>query len=185
VKADVFLKKADGSLFEGRVWPGPAVYPDWFHSNTQDYWDQEFASFFDPNSGIDIDALWIDMNEPSNFCEYPCTDPGAPATEDRLQVEGRDSTNEQSLSARKVRDGEANTRNAGQKRVKRADDPAKVVERGVAERQENGTKKGIPGRDLINPLYKIQNAMGSLSNKTADTDLIHQGGWAEYDTHNL
>jgi alpha-glucosidase len=24
-----------------------------------------------------------------------------------------------------------------------------------------------------------------LSNKTADTDLIHQGGWAEYDTHNL
>lgn len=46
-----------------------------FHPNTQGYWNSEFQSFFDPETGVDIDALWIDMNEPSNFCDYPCADP--------------------------------------------------------------------------------------------------------------
>jgi len=69
--------------------------------------------------------------------------------------------------------------------VKRVEKPAKVQEHAIFARQTNGTKIGLPGRDLINPLYKIRNEQGSLSNKTADTDLIHQGGSAEYDTHNL
>jgi alpha-glucosidase len=149
VKADVFLKRADGSLFEGRVWPGAAVFPDWFSTQTQQYWNEEFAGFFNPKTGIDIDALWIDMNEPSNSCEYPCDDPEAKET------------------------------------AKGTKKPAKVQKRAIATRKDNGTKKGLPGRDLINPLYKIRNEMGSLSNKTADTDLIHQGGYTEYDTHNL
>jgi alpha-glucosidase len=58
----------------------------------------------------------------------------------------------------------------------------------LSQRQGNntaGSKKGLPGRDLIDPPYKIRNEMGSLSNHTARTDLMHQGGWAEYDTHNL
>jgi alpha-glucosidase len=33
----------------------------------QKYWDDEFASFFNADTGVDIDALWIDMNEPSNL----------------------------------------------------------------------------------------------------------------------
>jgi len=44
---------------------------------------------------------------------------------------------------------------------------------------------GLPDRDLIDPPYSIQNAAGSLSNKTINTDLIHYNGLAEYDTHNL
>jgi len=67
VSADIFLKKADGTLYEGSVWPGPTVFPDWFHPNMQKYWDNEFASFFNADTGVDIDALWIDMNEPSNL----------------------------------------------------------------------------------------------------------------------
>lgn len=31
-------------------------------------------SFFNA-SGVDIDGLWIDMNEASDFCYYPCSDP--------------------------------------------------------------------------------------------------------------
>lgn len=33
-------------------------------------------SFFN-TSGVDIDGLWIDMNEASNFCYYPCSNPEA------------------------------------------------------------------------------------------------------------
>ncbi|THC95691.1 hypothetical protein EYZ11_004813 [Aspergillus tanneri] len=29
---------------------------------------------FNADSGVDIDALWIDLNEASNFCPYPCND---------------------------------------------------------------------------------------------------------------
>ena len=44
---------------------------------------------------------------------------------------------------------------------------------------------GLPGRDLINPPYKIHDAAGSISNLTLDTSLKHANGLMEYDTHNL
>ncbi|KAK0932413.1 hypothetical protein LTR29_016016 [Friedmanniomyces endolithicus] len=75
VSDDAFLKYANGSVYKGVVWPGVTAFPDWFAPGTQGYWDDEFDSFFDPTTGVDIDALWIDMNEASNFCVYPCTDP--------------------------------------------------------------------------------------------------------------
>ena len=48
-----------------------------------------------------------------------------------------------------------------------------------------GNMTGLPGRDLLNPPYKIANSGYSLSNFTINTDLIHSNGLAEYDTHNL
>lgn len=75
--ADIFMKNNDGSIYQGVVWPGVTAFPDWFHEKTQDYWNNEFMRFFDAETGLDIDALWIDMNEPSNFCEWPCDNPGA------------------------------------------------------------------------------------------------------------
>lgn len=30
--------------------------------DTQTYWDGEFDSFFNAETGVNIDALWIDMN---------------------------------------------------------------------------------------------------------------------------
>lgn len=56
---DIFLKTSNGSLYQGRVWPGVAVFPDWFHENTQGYWDAEFEDFFSPDHGVDIDALFV------------------------------------------------------------------------------------------------------------------------------
>jgi alpha-glucosidase len=77
VEAGAFLKLANGSVYQGVVWPGPTAFPDWFAPNTQDYWNGEFSTFFDATNGVDIDALWIDMNEASNFCDFPCSDPAA------------------------------------------------------------------------------------------------------------
>ncbi|KAG8756283.1 hypothetical protein FRC12_010619 [Ceratobasidium sp. 428] len=72
---DVFLKENNGSLHKGVVWPGVTVYPDWFHPKVDSYWTNEFKEFFSPKTGIDIDGVWIDMNEPASFCNYPCDNP--------------------------------------------------------------------------------------------------------------
>jgi alpha-glucosidase len=167
------------------VWPGAAVFPDWFHSNTQKYWNDEFSSFFDANSGVDIDALWIDMNEPSNFCEYPCSNPDAQTSQDAKGLQSRHASPEPSLGSERAHSESRMASVQDMKKTRRTAASGKVQAREVAERQASGNKKGLPGRDLINPSYKIHNEQGSISNKTADTDLIHQGGWAEYDTHNL
>lgn len=180
----MFLKKADGSLYKGRVWPGATVFPDWFHSNTQGYWNDEFAKFFNADTGVDIDALWIDMNEPSNFCEYPCKNPDAATVQDAPSFIAP-STFPKLASTKKAREEEEVVESPSKKRSRRIETTAKVDSREAIERQEVGTKKGVPGRDLINPSYKIQNENGILPMRTADTDLIHQGGWTEYDTHNL
>ena len=52
-------------------------------------------------------------------------------------------------------------------------------------RQASGNMLGLPGREVIDPPYMINNAAGSLSNKTIDTRIRHSNGLVEYDTHNL
>jgi alpha-glucosidase len=167
------------------VWPGTAVFPDWFHSNTQKYWNDEFANFFNADTGVDIDALWIDMNEPSNFCDYPCSNPDAKTSLDAQGLQSRHVSPETSLGTKRAHIEHGIALAQDTKRPRGTAVSGAVRNYGVTERQASGNKKGLPGRDLINPSYKIHNEQGSLSNKTADTDLIHQGGWAEYDTHNL
>ncbi|KAJ4475469.1 glycoside hydrolase family 31 protein [Lentinula aciculospora] len=78
---DVWLKMPNGSAELSLVWPGVTHYPDWFHPSIQDFWTNEFALFYNSTNGIDIDGAWIDMNEPSNFCVLPCTDPFQQAQE--------------------------------------------------------------------------------------------------------
>lgn len=84
---DAFMKETNGSLYKGVVWAGPSYFPDWFHPNSQAYWTEQFANFFDGVHGPDIDALWIDMNEPANFYNRPY--PGNNTTpEDFAAVDG-------------------------------------------------------------------------------------------------
>ncbi|KAJ4477621.1 alpha-glucosidase [Lentinula lateritia] len=78
---DVWLKMPNGSAELALVWPGVTNYPDWFHPSIQDFWTTEFGLFYNTSDGIDIDGAWIDMNEPSNFCVLPCTDPFQQAQE--------------------------------------------------------------------------------------------------------
>lgn len=66
----VFLHYDNNDIYEGVVWPGPTAFPDWTHENAQDWWTAEFARFFDPDSGVDVSGIWLDMNEPANFLPY-------------------------------------------------------------------------------------------------------------------
>lgn len=72
VKMDALMKNEDGSVWTGAVWAGPSNFPDWFAPRVQDFWNEQFDSFFNKDTGVDIDGLWIDMNEPANFCDIPC-----------------------------------------------------------------------------------------------------------------
>ena len=45
VKADIFLKVQD-EVFIGKVWPNEAVFPDFFHNNTQHWWQNQLDSLY-------------------------------------------------------------------------------------------------------------------------------------------
>ncbi|KAJ2853538.1 hypothetical protein J3B02_003097 [Coemansia erecta] len=66
---DVFIKNADGTEYIGQVWPGYTVFPDWFAPNTDKWWHGELQQCFDQ---LQIDGMWIDMNEASSFCTGSC-----------------------------------------------------------------------------------------------------------------
>ena len=54
LRQDVFIKRPDGQLTIPVVWPGPTTAPDWTHPNTSAYWTGQFASFFNPENGLNI-----------------------------------------------------------------------------------------------------------------------------------
>ncbi|KAF8528914.1 glycoside hydrolase family 31 protein [Hysterangium stoloniferum] len=75
IAADIYLKNPNGTIYKGLVWPGVTAFPDWYNPSTEGFWTGEFQRFFDPKTGFDIDGVWLDMNEPSSFCSFPCDDP--------------------------------------------------------------------------------------------------------------
>ncbi|KAI0317397.1 alpha-glucosidase [Amylostereum chailletii] len=155
---DVWIKAPNGSASVGLVWPGVTVFPDWFHPNVTEYWNNEFKNFYSPDTGIDIDGAWIDMNDPASFCEYPCDDPFGQA---RLQDLPPPRT-----TAPPPPDAPIfgqNTSTAFRKREAPSHD----------------------GEDVLSPPYAIDNAAGALSSRTGYTNGIHSNGLIEYDAHNI
>jgi alpha-glucosidase len=57
--ADVFCRNADGSVFEGVVWPGPTVFPDFTAPRARLWWGDRFAAY----TSLGIAGYWHDMNE--------------------------------------------------------------------------------------------------------------------------
>jgi alpha-glucosidase len=189
----IYLRRDNGSFWLGVVWPGVTVFPDWFNSDAQGYWNDEFSRFFSPSSGVDIDGLWIDMNEPSNFpCNFPCDNPYAAA------VGYPPAAPDVRKPPRALPGWPCEFQPAGCKSKREPlgiDGPDMVPSFRVAERQKTGQQLGLPGRDLLYPKYAIHNAAaftyadnaagGGISNHTINTDVIHKNGLAMYDTHNL
>ncbi|TDH67550.1 hypothetical protein CCR75_004934 [Bremia lactucae] len=62
---DIFIKDTSGKPYLGQVWPGPTVFPDFFHPKTKSYWSEQLQLMY---NSCEFDGLWIDMNELANFC---------------------------------------------------------------------------------------------------------------------
>jgi alpha-glucosidase len=63
IAGDHFLKRPDGSLYVGQVWPGPSVFPDFTRRDTRAWWGSLYRDFV----AAGIAGFWNDMNEPSIF----------------------------------------------------------------------------------------------------------------------
>lgn len=59
-RRDVFLKRKDGSLYVGKVWPGETVFPDFSKAEARAFWAESHASLFDAG----VSGIWNDMNDP-------------------------------------------------------------------------------------------------------------------------
>jgi alpha-glucosidase len=151
---DVWIKNPNGTDHLGIVWPGVVVWPDWFNSKTAAYWANEFKLFFNPESGIDIDGVWIDMNEPASFCTYPCADPYAEAISQQVPPNRTTSPPAPDLPL--------------------PIDSAPNIKRDLERRTSNYS-------DILNPPYAIGNVNAHLSDKTAFTNVVHANGLVEYD----
>ncbi|KAK8036076.1 alpha-glucosidase [Apiospora rasikravindrae] len=209
-----FLYK-NRSIFQGVVWPGVTAYPDWFHPGTQEWWNAEFVGFFSADKGVDIDALWIDMNEAANFNNFgedpfateksggfppqrpalrdqPWPIPGFPA---EFQP-GSSPYPPDSWSYAPPWLAAPSDPNHGKRHTT---DSSSIPLRNRATGRQvqaasapNASAIGFPrsSDELLAPKYQINNAntvaaLGGLSNKTLDTDIVHYDGHVELDVHNL
>jgi alpha-glucosidase len=60
---DVFIRRADGTVFHGYVWPDDAVFADYTRPEVREWWGQMQKKFVD----VGVSGIWNDMNEPAVF----------------------------------------------------------------------------------------------------------------------
>jgi alpha-glucosidase len=61
LEQDYFVRKSDGSMFHGYVWPDKAVFPDFMRPEVQQWWGEQHKALTD----VGVAGIWNDMNEPS------------------------------------------------------------------------------------------------------------------------
>jgi alpha-glucosidase len=59
----LFLQYPDSVPYEGHVWPGWCVFPDFTNPKTRKWW----ADKLDFYSALGVDGFWTDMNEPATW----------------------------------------------------------------------------------------------------------------------
>lgn len=63
VAGNYFVKNPDGSIYEGAVWPGNCVFPDFSNPAAREWWGDLYKSLLD----VGVAGIWNDMDEPSVF----------------------------------------------------------------------------------------------------------------------
>lgn len=61
LERDYFVRRGDGSLFTGVVWPGESAFPDFSREEVRRWWGERHRTLLDAG----IAGIWDDMNEPS------------------------------------------------------------------------------------------------------------------------
>ena len=60
-----------------QLWAGSVHFPDFSSNATVSWWTSQMQTLY---GQLPFDGIWIDMNEPSNFCTGDvCSDPGKPS----------------------------------------------------------------------------------------------------------
>lgn len=62
---DHFLRRQDGSLYIGEVWPGKSVFVDYTKEDARRWWGDHHRALTDRG----VAGIWTDMNEPSDFLD--------------------------------------------------------------------------------------------------------------------
>ncbi|KAL5534914.1 hypothetical protein ACEPAF_3004 [Sanghuangporus sanghuang] len=181
----VFITNSDGSEYVGQVWPGFTVFPDWFANRTQAWWTEAFRNW-STTGGVEFSGIWLDMNEPSSFCEGSCGSntsiantstpfilPGRPGNAVTDYPEGYDQA---------VSGPSGNITINGTLTFE--------VEQIGSETQVGLQKRGIGAADQVdanlnNPPYAIHNGAGRLPISTVATNASSAPGYAQLDIHNL
>jgi alpha-glucosidase len=60
---DAWVRDKDGNVYNGEVWPGVCVFPDYLNKDVRKWW----ASLYEDFMANNIDGVWNDMNEPAVF----------------------------------------------------------------------------------------------------------------------
>lgn len=63
LKNDSFVHSQNHEVWQGTVWPGKSVWPDFFQSEVRSWW-QELHRYF---TDMGVQGIWNDMNEPAVF----------------------------------------------------------------------------------------------------------------------
>ncbi len=66
-----FVTKPGGDIYQGEVWPKPAVFPDFLRSEVRQWWGGLHRELLAQG----VDAIWNDMNEPADFTQKSATLP--------------------------------------------------------------------------------------------------------------
>lgn len=68
---DYFVRKANGQLYHGYVWPEKSVFPDFLRPDVRQWWGELQKSL----TSVGVAGIWNDMNEPT-INDRPFSEPG-------------------------------------------------------------------------------------------------------------
>ncbi len=66
-----FVTTPTGELYQGEVWPKPAVFPDYLRSEVREWWGNFYCELLE----CGVEGIWNDMNEPTDFTQESGTLP--------------------------------------------------------------------------------------------------------------
>ncbi|KAJ3286914.1 hypothetical protein HK104_008836 [Borealophlyctis nickersoniae] len=182
IAKNVFLKNERGTDFIGKVWPGKVKFPDFFHPATQDWWTECFREWLDQ---VDLDGIWIDMNELANFGNGEIHEDGFNNPVDLHQLIGStDSGPTLELPDGDLSLNDDDTTNVGSSGTTE-EDTIFPIETGV--KSAPASNQPLYQFDYANPPYRINNAGTHLPlfSRTTSMTALHHTGIREYDAHNL